>query len=249
MPARAPLRGGAAHGGPRLGHRRGEAGVAIGAAPSRRSGRVRRRSPDLARAVRGRGATAVSILTEPTRFGGSDDDLVAAARVGPPVLRKDFVVDRTACGRPAPWAPMRSCSSSAPSTTPRLRELIAAAGEAGLDALVEVHDADELERALAADATLIGVNARDLARWPSTSSGSLPLLRRAAECGATVVAESGIGGAGRRRPRRRGRCRRRPRRHEPAARGRIPRRPWPGWSRPHRPGERSRVADHPRVPR
>src|SRR5688572_31783824 len=48
----------------------------------------------LARHYADAGATAVSVLTEPTRFGGSDDDLAAAARVRVPLLRKDFVVDR-----------------------------------------------------------------------------------------------------------------------------------------------------------
>ena len=76
----------------------------------------------------------------------------------------------------------------------RLRDLVETAGEAGLDALVEVHDADDLDRALAADATLIGVNARDLATLAVDLERSMVLVGRAAECGATVVAESGIGG-------------------------------------------------------
>ncbi len=148
----------------------------------------------LARRYADAGATAVSVLTEPTRFGGSDDDLVAAARVGVPLLRKDFVVDRygvwqaRALGADAVLLIVRALDDG------RLRDLIEAAGEAGLDALVEVHDADDLDRALAADATLIGVNARDLATLAVDLEGSLALVGRAAECGATVVAESGIGG-------------------------------------------------------
>jgi len=140
------------------------------------------------------GAAAVSILTEPTRFGGSDDDLVAAARAGTPVLRKDFAVDRyavwqaRALGADAVLLVVRALDDDT------LRDLIETAGEAGLDALVEVHDAAELERALGADATLIGVNARDLATLTVDPEASLALLARAAECGATVVAESGIGG-------------------------------------------------------
>jgi tryptophan synthase beta subunit len=148
----------------------------------------------LARRYADAGSTAVSVLTEPTRFGGSDDDLVAAARVGVPVLRKDFVVDRygvwqaRALGADAVLLIVRALDDG------RLRDLIEAAGEAGLDALVEVHDADDLDRALAADATLIGVNARDLATLAVDLEGSLALVGSAAECGATVVAESGIGG-------------------------------------------------------
>ena len=146
----------------------------------------------LARRYAGAGVAALSILTEPTRFDGSDDDLVAAARIGLPVLRKDFVVDRygvwqaRALGADAVLLIVRALDDDL------LRDLIATAGEAGLDALVEVHDADELERALDADATLIGVNARDLATLAVDLEVSLPLLRRASDAGATVVAESGI---------------------------------------------------------
>ena len=151
---------------------------------------------ELARAYAGAGVTALSILTEPTRFGGSDDDLVAAARIGLPVLRKDFVVDRygvwqaRALGADAVLLIVRTLGDDL------LRRLIAEAGDAGLDALVEVHDAAELERALDADATLIGVNARDLATLAVDLDASLPLLRRASDAGATVVAESGIAGIG-----------------------------------------------------
>jgi len=148
----------------------------------------------LARRYADAGAAALSVLTEPTRFGGSDHDLVAAARIGLPVLRKDFVVDAygvwqaRALGADAVLLIVRALADDL------LRQLIATAGEAGLDALVEVHDASELERALEADATLIGVNARDLATLEIDLGASLPLLRRASEFGATVVAESGIAG-------------------------------------------------------
>ncbi|MDQ3345862.1 MAG: hypothetical protein M3473_06145, partial [Chloroflexota bacterium] len=138
------------------------------------------------------GAAALSILTEPTRFGGRDDDLVAAARIGLPVLRKDFIVDAygvwqaRALGADAVLLIVRALDDDL------LRQLITTAGEAGLDALVEVHDSGELGRALDADATLIGVNARDLATLEINLEASLPLLRRASDADATVVAESGI---------------------------------------------------------
>ena len=140
------------------------------------------------------GAAAVSVLTEPTRFDGRDEDLSAASDVGVPVLRKDFVVDAygvwqaRALGAAAVLLIVRALDDGA------LPDLLREAGRAGLDALVEVHDADELERALAADATLVGVNARDLGTLTVDIAASLPLVRRAAECGATVVAESGITG-------------------------------------------------------
>ena len=146
----------------------------------------------LARRYADAGVTCLSILTEPTRFGGNDDDLVAAARIGLPLLRKDFVVDpygvwqARALGADAVLLIVRALEPDL------LRRLIAEAGRAGIDALVEVHDAEELDRALDADATLIGVNARDLATLRVDLDASLPLLRRAGEAGATVVAESGI---------------------------------------------------------
>ena len=110
------------------------------------------------------------------------------------MLRKDFVVDRygvwqaRALGADAILLIVRALGDDL------LRRLIAEAGEAGLDALVEVHGSDELDRALDADATLIGVNARDLSTLAVDHEASLPLLRRASESGATVVAESGITG-------------------------------------------------------
>ncbi|MGI8999460.1 MAG: hypothetical protein ACR2GO_07120, partial [Candidatus Limnocylindria bacterium] len=150
---------------------------------------------ELARGYARAGVAALSILTEPTRFAGSDDDLIAAARIGLPALRKDFAVDRygvwqaRALGADAVLLIVRALGDGL------LRRLIVESGEAGLDALVEVHDTDELEIALDADATLIGVNARDLATLTVDLDAALPLLRRAADAGATVVAESGIANA------------------------------------------------------
>ncbi len=138
------------------------------------------------------GARCVSILTEPTRFGGFDADIGAAAMVGLPVLRKDFTVDRyqlwqaRALGADAVLLIARVLPGDA------LARLIDEAGEAGLDALVEVHDEAELERALEADATLVGVNARDLATLRTDAERATGLLRTAAASGATLVAESGL---------------------------------------------------------
>ncbi len=150
---------------------------------------------DLAATYAAAGARALSVLTEPTRFGGSDDDLTAASRIGLPVLRKDFIVDAhgvwrsRALGADAVLLIARALPGSL------LADLVETAGQAGLDALVEVHDRADLDRAMAADATLIGVNARDLATLEVDLGAALPLLRMAADAGATVVAESGISGA------------------------------------------------------
>jgi tryptophan synthase beta subunit len=147
---------------------------------------------ELARAYVAAGARALSVLTEPKRFLGSDEDLRVAAAVGVPVLRKDFVVTPLAVwqsrglGADAVLLIVRALPGDL------LERLMVAAGEAGLDALVEVHDARELERALAAGATLIGVNARDLDTLEVDLARSLPLIADAAASGATVVAESGI---------------------------------------------------------
>jgi tryptophan synthase beta chain len=151
---------------------------------------------EIARGYADAGATAFSILTEPTRFGGSDEDLARAARIGPPALRKDFIVDpyqvwqARALGAGAVLLIARAIEDD------QLRRLLASAAEAGIDALVEVHDRSELERALAADATLIGVNARDLDTLEVDRDRALRLLASARDSGATLVAESGLSTAG-----------------------------------------------------
>ncbi len=149
----------------------------------------------LARGYRSAGARCLSVLTEPSRFAGTDLDLAAAATAGLPVLRKDFTVDRyqvwqtRALGADAVLLIARALPGDA------LRSLLDEASEAGLDALVEVHDEAELERTLEADATLIGVNARDLATLRIDVERAAWLLETAASSGATLVAESGLASA------------------------------------------------------
>jgi tryptophan synthase beta chain len=147
---------------------------------------------DLAARYADAGAAALSILTEPTRFGGSDDDLRGATRGGLPVLRKDFTVDpyqvwqARALGAGAVLLLARALDDA------QLAASLAAAAEAGIDALLEVHDAAELDRALALDATLIGVNARDLDTLETDRDRALELIASARGSGATLVAESGM---------------------------------------------------------
>jgi indole-3-glycerol phosphate synthase len=139
------------------------------------------------------GARAVSVLTEPELFGGSSDDLTKArASVSLPILRKDFHVteiqlfEARAMGASAALIIARALDPV------RLSEMIAAAKVAGVEALVEVRDDVELERALEAGATLIGVNNRNLESLevdPHTVSRVVPHVPR--ECSA--VAESGYG--------------------------------------------------------
>lgn len=149
----------------------------------------------MARGFAGAGATCISVLTEPTRFAGADSDLEAAARASVPVLRKDFVVSRyqvwqaRALGAGAVLLIARILPDD------RLAALVREAGEAGLDALVEVHDTAELGRALSADATLIGINARDLRTLSVDLGPMFELVSSARAAGATVLAESGLASA------------------------------------------------------
>jgi indole-3-glycerol phosphate synthase len=168
---------------------------------------VKRRSPSagwihqgadaaaIARGYEAAGAAAISVLTDREWFGGSLDDLRAArAAVGVPVLRKDFVVDAAqvwqarAAGADAVLLIVRILEDSA------LRALLDVAGEAGLDALVEVHDAEELERALGAGAAIVGVNNRDLSVFRTDLAVSERLAVRVPRA-VVMVAESGIAGA------------------------------------------------------
>ncbi len=137
-------------------------------------------------------AVALSVLTETSRFGGSDEDLIRArAAVDLPVLRKDFTIDEyqiheaRAIGADALLLIVRILSSV------QLRDFLAAAGAVGITALVEVHDERELERALELDASIIGVNNRNLETLRVELSTSLR-LRQKIPAGRLAIAESGI---------------------------------------------------------
>ncbi|HEX4600623.1 MAG TPA: indole-3-glycerol phosphate synthase TrpC [Gemmatimonadales bacterium] len=112
------------------------------------------------------GAVAISVLTEAPHFGGSLEDLAAVARAGGlPVLRKDFivhelqVVEARAAGAAAVLLIARLLEPA------MLRRLAGAARAHGLGVVIEVHTADELAQALAAEPTAVGVNSRDLATF------------------------------------------------------------------------------------
>jgi indole-3-glycerol phosphate synthase len=109
------------------------------------------------------GAAAISVLTEERRFGGSLADLEAVkARVGVPVLRKDFVsteyqvLEARAAGADLVLLIVAALDDAV------LARLFRLAGELGMAVLVEAHDATEVDRALAVGARIVGVNARDL---------------------------------------------------------------------------------------
>lgn len=148
----------------------------------------------LAKAYAAGGASAISVLTEQRRFGGSLQDLRAVcASVDIPVLRKDFIVtsyqlfEARAAGADLALLIVAALDDN------ELTGLLERATSIGLTTLVEVHDEAEVERAVAAGARLIGVNARNLktlAVDPTTFGRLRPLIPE----GIVTVAESGISG-------------------------------------------------------
>ncbi|MCG7435756.1 indole-3-glycerol phosphate synthase TrpC [Lysinibacillus fusiformis] len=109
------------------------------------------------------GAAAISVLTDKEFFKGSFEDLAAVARtVDTPLLCKDFMVDRVQIRFAKAAGASIILLIVAALTDEALRDLYSYATSLGLEVLVEVHDSEELERALAVDAKLIGVNNRDL---------------------------------------------------------------------------------------
>ncbi len=148
--------------------------------------------PAHARAYAAGGAACLSVLTDQPFFQGHEDYLVAArAACDLPVLRKDFMVD--------PWqvAEARAIGADAiliivaALDDGAMAEIEAAAIERGMDVLVEVHDAAELERATRLRSRLIGVNNRNLKDFTVDFARTYELVARAPD-GCTFVAESGL---------------------------------------------------------
>lgn len=172
--------------------------------PVRIIAEVKRRSPSkgalrtdldpaaLASAYRAGGADAVSVLTDEPFFGGSAADLHAVRAAVPlPVLRKDFIIDPYQVYEARAWGADAVLLIAAALDAGQLRELLALVGQLGMDALVEVHTAAELETALVAGAELIGINNRDLRTFVTRLEVTLELAGRIPP-GPVVVSESGI---------------------------------------------------------
>lgn len=150
---------------------------------------------DIARDYEAAGAAAISVLTEPDFFLGSDDYLREIARtVSVPVLRKDFVIDPFQIYEAKGLGASAVLLIAALLDLPTLREFIALAASLGLDSLVEAHDETELTRALDAGAEIIGVNNRNLLTFEVDLRTSIALRSRV-PAGILFVAESGIRGA------------------------------------------------------
>ena len=148
--------------------------------------------PAHARAYAAGGAACLSVLTDRDYFQGDEAYLIAArAACDLPVLRKDFMVDpwqveeARAIGADAILIIVAALDDGA------MAEIEAAAIEHGMDVLVEVHDAEELERALRLKSRLIGVNNRNLKDFTVNLNNTYELVRLA-PAGCTFVAESGL---------------------------------------------------------
>jgi indole-3-glycerol phosphate synthase len=162
------------------------------ASPSRGIIREPFDAPELAKSLSQAGAAALSVLTEGEYFHGSLKNLRDARKVmGLPVLRKDFIFD--------PWQVWEARANDADSfllivavlSDSLLCDLIALGREIGMEPLIEVHTAAELERALAASARIIGVNNRDLKTMAVRIETSLELIEQIPE-NCVAVSESGI---------------------------------------------------------
>ena len=139
------------------------------------------------------GAAAISVLTEEDYFSGSLDDLRAVKRsVDLPVLRKDFIVDdyqvyeSAAAGADAVLLIVAALEDE---QLVSLRKLVE--DELGMDALIEVHTREELQRAIACGANLIGVNNRNLHTFEVSLETSLALATEA-PAGTVLISESGL---------------------------------------------------------
>lgn len=148
--------------------------------------------PAHAAAYQAGGATCLSVLTDAPYFQGHEDYLIAArAACTLPILRKDFMVD--------PWQVLEARSIGADAILiivaalkdAQMQEIEQTALDLGMDVLIEVHDAAEMERASRLQSRLIGVNNRDLRDFTVDFARTYELIGNAPQ-GCTFVAESGL---------------------------------------------------------
>jgi indole-3-glycerol phosphate synthase len=133
------------------------------ASPSKGVFRTDLNAAEMARNYQEGGAVAISVLTDPTFFNGSDMDLKAAHNHSKlPVLRKDFILCRYQILEAAAWGADAVLLIVRILTEDLLKDLLSCCNELGLDALVEVCAPEEIETATLAGAAIIGINNRDL---------------------------------------------------------------------------------------
>ena len=151
----------------------------------------------IARAFERGGAAAISVLTEQDYFEGSLDDLLVVRQATTlPILRKDFIVDEYQVYEAAAAGADALLLIVAALSDDQLTSLRATAeDDLGMDALIEVHTADELKRAVACGARLIGVNNRDLRTFDVSLETSVQLAREAPPH-VVLVSESGLNARG-----------------------------------------------------
>jgi indole-3-glycerol phosphate synthase len=146
----------------------------------------------LARSYAAGGASAISVLTEERRFSGSLADLVEVrAAVRTPLLRKDFMVDAYQVYEARAMGADCILLIAACLDDALMADLEAQARELGMAVLVEVHDGAELDRALRAETSLIGINNRNLRTFEVTLETTLSLLAQV-PADRLLVTESGI---------------------------------------------------------
>ena len=182
---------------------RGFAGALWSAPPPAVIAEVKRASPSVgsiaevdpasqARAYEAAGAAAVSVLTEPRHFDGSLADLRAVhLATSVPVLRKDFLVHPSQLMEARAEGADAVLLITAALTEGELRAMLATAEDLDLATLVEIHSERDLEEAIAVEAKVIGVNARDLETLEVDPERALALLGRI-PADRIAVAESGI---------------------------------------------------------
>jgi indole-3-glycerol phosphate synthase len=150
---------------------------------------------EIAQAYEQAGTDCISVLTDTDYFQGSNDYLrQVRAAVQVPLLRKDFTIDARQIYEARVIGADAILLIAAILTTAEMKEYLQTAKELGMDALVEVHDREELERVLELDAELIGINNRNLKTFVTDLRTTEQLIEMIPS-GKTIISESGISSA------------------------------------------------------